>query len=397
MTLLETLINETKTEFYKQFASAPQWLVAAPGRVNLIGEHTDYNDGFVFPMAIERQTVIAASPMDYGVKTSKIYSIEAGNSAEILTDGTSVPPKSAKDVRWHDYVQGVVATCFSAELKCKPFRAVIHSNVPLGGGLSSSASLETATATLLEVMSGKKLTEKQKPLLCQKAEHTYAHMPCGIMDQFTSALAKKDHAMLLDCRSQTPKHIPMSDANVSVLIINSNKKHELTGSEYPERRKQCEEAAEILGVAKLRDADLMMLETAADNLSDKQYRRAKHVISEDIRTQKMAEALIAGQWELCGELMYQSHFSMCTDFEITTPELDLLVTLARLIGVDGGIYGSRMTGGGFGGCTVSLVKTDKVAEVSEKITQDYLAVTGIRPAIFATRPAQGASVIEGKN
>jgi galactokinase len=361
--------------------------------VNLIGEHTDYNDGFVFPMAIERQTVIAAAPRKDASSLSKVYSIQSGCMADILTDGTSVPPKSSKDVKWHDYIQGVVTHCFAAGLKCKPFCAVIHSNVPLGGGLSSSASLEVAVATLLESITGQKLAEKQKPLICQKAEHTYAHMPCGIMDQFTSALAKKDYAMLLDCRSREPKHIPIVNPDVSILIINSHQKHELTGSEYPERRQQCEEAAEILGVTQLRDADLIMLETARDNLSDKQYRRAKHVISENIRTQKMAEALLSEKWEFCGELMYQSHFSMCADFEITTPELDLLVILARLIGVQGGIYGSRMTGGGFGGCTVSLVKTSNVAEVSDKISQNYYEITKIHPTIFATRPAEGAAVI----
>ena len=388
MSLFENLVADTKKELKKQFGVEAKWLVAAPGRVNLIGEHTDYNDGFVFPMAIERQTVVAAAPLEKG--PSKVYSVQTDETVEILIDGSSVPP-TASNVKWSSYVQGVVACCFEAGLKSTPFCAVINSNVPLGGGLSSSASLETSVATLLELIVGKKLGEKQKPLVCQKAEHTYAHMPCGIMDQFISALGKKDHAMLLDCRSQEPTMIPLSDDSVSVLIINSNYKHELTGSEYPERRAMCHEAAEVLGVSKLRDADLIMLETARDNLTDTQYRRARHVISEDTRTQEMAKSLVAGNWERCGELMYQSHFSMCTDFEITTPELDLLVTLARLIGVEGGVYGSRMTGGGFGGCTVSLVKTEKIDGLSKKISKNYKAITGIEPTIFATRPAQGAT------
>ena len=391
MTLFETLVANTIKEFKNQFGTDPKWLAAAPGRVNLIGEHTDYNDGFVFPMAIERQTVVAAAPLEKG--PAKVFSVQTGEVAEICVDGTSKPPKSSAEVKWSSYVQGVGACYFEAGLKVLPFCAVINSNVPLGGGLSSSASLEVSFATLLETIAGKKLGEKQKPLVCQKAEHTYAHMPCGIMDQFVSALAKKDHLMLLDCRSQEPKMIPLTDESVSVLIINSNRKHELTGSEYPERRAQCYEAAEVLGVTKLREADLIMLETARDNLTDKQYHRARHVISEDIRTQAMAEALIAGNWEHCGELMYQSHFSMTTDFEITTPELDLLVSLARLLGVEGGVYGSRMTGGGFGGCTVSLVKTEEIEKVSEFIRKNYLAVTGIEPTIFATRPAQGAAAL----
>ena len=392
MTLFETLVSDTTKEFKNQFGMEPKWLAAAPGRVNLIGEHTDYNDGFVFPMAIERQTVVAAALLETA-GLSKVFSVQTGEMADICVDGTSVPPKSSAEVKWADYVQGVVACYFEAGIKVPSFCAVINSNVPLGGGLSSSASLEVAVATLLEAIADKKLMEKQKPLVCQKAEHTYAHMPCGIMDQFVTSLGKKDHLMLLDCRSQEPKMIPLTDESVSVLIINSNKKHELTGSEYPERRTQCYEAAEVLGVPKLRDADLIMLETARDNLTDKQYRRARHIISEDIRTQAMAESLIAGDWEFCGELMYQSHFSMTTDFEITTPELDLLVSLARLLGIEGGVYGSRMTGGGFGGCTVSLVKTEKIDNVSEFIRKNYRAVTGIEPTIFATRPAQGAAVL----
>ncbi|MDR1958204.1 MAG: galactokinase [Planctomycetaceae bacterium] len=393
MKLFDTLLSETRSLFKKQFNTEPVWLASAPGRVNLIGEHTDYNDGFVFPMAIERQTIMAAAP--YDGKTAKIYSAQSGELAEILIDGTSQPPASKEKVKWHSYVQGVVAFCIEAGLQPQPFCAVIHSNVPLGGGLSSSASLEVSIATVLEAMTGKRIDPVQKSLLCQQAEHKYAHMPCGIMDQFISALAKKDHAMLLDCRSQVPKPIPMSDTGVSVLIVNSNKKHELAGGEYAERRKQCEEAAQILEVSKLRDADPVRLETARDKLNDLQYRRAKHVISEDLRTRKAADALIAEDWAACGNLMYQSHFSMCTDFEITTPYLDLLVSLARWLGVEGGVYGSRMTGGGFGGCTVSLVKTDKVEEVSNKIREGYKAVTGIEPTIFATRPAQGAAVIEG--
>jgi len=391
MSLFETLATDTIKLFRNRFGVEPKWIAAAPGRVNLIGEHTDYNDGFVLPMAIELQTVVAAAPIEKGA--AKVFSVQTGEMAEIYVDGTSTPPKTSAEVKWSSYVQGVVACCFEAGLKVPSFCAVINSNVPLGGGLSSSASLEVAVATLLETIAGKKVAEKQKPLVCQKAEHSYAHMPCGIMDQFVSALAQKDHAMLLDCRSQEPQMIPLSDESVSVLIINSNRKHELTGSEYPERRAQCYETAEVLGILKLRDADLMMLETARDNLTDKQYRRARHVISEDLRTQEMAKSLMAGNWEHCGELMYQSHFSMTTDFEITTPELDLLVALARLLGIDGGVYGSRMTGGGFGGCTVSLVKTEKIAKVSEFIRKNYQAVTGVEPTLFATRPAQGAAVM----
>lgn len=393
MSSFEQFVTTTKQLFEKQFKNSPKWVVSAPGRVNLIGEHTDYNDGFVFPMAIERQTVIVAAPIEENV--ANIYSIQTGEQVELVIDGTSVPPKTHEDVKWSSYVQGVITGCVEAGLKpSSGFFALINSNVPLGGGLSSSASLEVATATLMEAITGQKLETVQKPLLCQKVEHEYAHMPCGIMDQFTSALAEKGHAMLLDCKTREPKMVPITDPDVSVLIINSNKKHTLTGSEYPERRKCCYEAAEILGVSKLREANLEMLETARGKMSEKQYQRAKHVVSEDIRTQTMAIALAERDWEYCGQLMYRSHFSLSIDFEVSTPELDLLVSLARIIGFEGGVYGSRMTGGGFGGCTVSLVKTDRVDEISRAIAERYQSVIGIEPTIFATHPAQGATILE---
>jgi len=390
------LLSQTNAEFEKRFHKKPVWTVSAPGRVNLIGEHTDYNDGFVLPMAIERRTIISAAPIEGNTEdgnVAKVYSVQTGETASILLDGTSKPPVSAGDVRWSSYIQGVAAKCFEAGLKPSAFCAVINSDVPLGGGLSSSASLEVAFATLLEVVTEKKLEPVQKSLLCQAAEHEYAKMPCGIMDQFVSTLAEKDHAMLLDCKTRQPQMVSMNDPDVSVLIVNSNKKHELTGSEYPERRQMCFDAAEILGVSKLRDATLEMLETAHPRLTEKQYQRAKHVISENLRTQAMAVALAEKDWAYCGQLMYKSHFSLSLDYEVSTSELDLLVILSRTIGLEGGIYGARMTGGGFGGCMVSLAKTSKIQKIASEISRNYSEIVKIVPTIFVTRPAQGAEVL----
>lgn len=403
MTLFQTLLDETIADFQKQYRSKPKWLVFAPGRVNLIGEHTDYNDGFVFPMAIERYTIIAAGPSqnvpernDKNQKIAQIRTKNLNQTSSFLLEGEIQP---AEKVRWSSYVQGSIACSLEKELNVEPFCAVLNSNVPIGGSLSSSASLEVAVATLMEAMSGQTLNPVDKALLCQKAEHLFAKMPCGIMDQFISTLGVKDHAMLLDCRSLVPKMIPLLDPSIVVLITNSNVKHSLTGSEYPERRQSCEEASRILGVTKLRDVSPDMLESSREKLlglenGDRYYRRAKHVVSEDIRTQTMAQALIAADWEKVGEQMYASHESLKIDYEVSCPELDVLVDIAKSIGFDGGMIGSRMTGGGFGGCMVSLVRADQVDDVSETIRTGYFSKTGIKPTIFATRPAQGASILE---
>jgi galactokinase len=274
------------------------------------------------------------------------------------------------------------------------FDAVVESEVPVGGGLSSSAAIEVATATLIEAMTGKTLDPVEKALVCQKAEHEYAGVPCGIMDQFASVMCRADHLMLLDCRSRQIEHIPFNDPNVTVLIINTNVKHELSGGEYAERRGQCEAAARKLGVASLRDATLELLESRRGELAEVEYRRARHAISEIGRTVEAAAAIKAGKWDEVGGLMYASHDSLRDDYEVSCPELDLLVRLARNIGRSGGIIGSRMTGGGFGGCTVSLVETAKVGAVAEDLAQSYQAKTGIEPSIIISRPARGAHVVK---
>ena len=387
---MQNLIDATKSVFTKQYGVEPVWLVAAPGRVNIIGEHTDYNDGFVFPMAIERYTVIAAAPG--AGSESTVFSVNKNGTAAILTDGSSMPPEK---VVWSSYVQGTVQYALEAGLKAKPFRAVVNSDVPLGGGLSSSASLEVAVATLIEAMTGQPFEPVQKALICQKAEHNYAKMPCGIMDQLIAVMGQAGHAMLLDCRSKQPKMIPMNDPNVSVLIVNSNVKHELTGSEYPDRRRQCEKAAQLLGVPMLRDATLPQLESARSRFNqetdgDLCYRRAKHVITENDRTTAMATALTKKDWATCGQLMGASHQSMKEDFEITCSEIDCLVEIAQSVD---GVIGSRMTGGGFGGCTVSLIETNRTAEILDTITSRYQSATGIAPTAFVTQPAQGAKIL----
>ncbi|MCE9552694.1 MAG: galactokinase [Planctomycetes bacterium] len=373
--------------FAAQFGGTPRWVVAAPGRVNIIGEHVDYNDGFVLPMAIERYVIVAAAPaQDRSATTARVLSANLNQAADIQLAG----PIEPGPVTWASYVQGVVAGFAARGLAVEPFEAVVYSTVPLGGGLSSSAALEVATATLLETIRGESLDPIEKALLCQRAEHRFAGVPCGIMDQFSSVLCRADHLMLLDCRTHAVEMVPFTDPRVAVLIVNSNVRHELTGGEYAQRRAECEEAARVLKVPSLREMSIQQLIPGATDLSPVPLRRARHVYSEIVRTTGAARAIARGDWELVGRLMYASHDSLRDDYEVSCPELDLLV---RLASQQPGVIGSRMTGGGFGGCTVSLVWTEQVATVLHALREQYQMQTHIEPSLFVTRPAQGAQVL----
>jgi galactokinase len=386
MTLNE-LADRTATQFRQHFGQAPQWTVAAPGRVNIIGEHTDYNDGFVLPMAIERWTVIAASPVQPPRGT--LYSQALQSTARLDLTALLVRGEPA----WANYVRGVAAGFQRLGVTIGGFQAVMGSTVPLGSGLSSSAALEVATATFLEARTGRKLDPVEKALLCQRAEQEYAGVPCGIMDQFTSALAEADHLLLLDCRSRAVELVRMTDPEVAVLIVNTNVRHELASGEYARRRAQCEAAAKILGVASLRDATMDSLAAAKDRLDPVVFRRARHVITEIERTLAAAKRLPASDWTRVGQLMYASHASLRDDYQVSCPELDCVVELAQAIGSAGGVIGCRMTGGGFGGCAVSLVRSAHLESVMHKLSEGYRARTGIEASMFVSRPAHGARIL----
>ncbi|MFA9476892.1 galactokinase [Phycisphaerales bacterium AB-hyl4] len=391
MTDAVTLEQQTAAavdQFTQTFGQPPTHAAVAPGRVNLIGEHTDYNDGFVLPMAIERQILLLARPRDD--RKVRLASTGVPEQAELNLDQPLAPGEPS----WANYVRGAIAGCIERGLTPPGFDALVDSTVPTGGGLSSSAALEVGTATLLESLTGQPLDPVQKALLCQKAEHDFAGMPCGIMDQFISAMGMADHALLIDCRSYETRRVPMHDPDVVVLIVNSNVKHELVGGEYAQRRAQCEAAARTMNVPALRDATLDMLDEAYPDPSDVAFRRARHVITENARTLAAAEALAAGDWAAMGQLMLESHTSMRDDFEISCKELDILVELATRRIASGELYGSRMTGGGFGGCTVSLVRADAADAVGKFLAHQYEHITGIHPALFVTRPAAGARVVE---
>lgn len=388
---LSELKHHTASAFQRIFGRQARWIAAAPGRVNVIGEHTDYNDGFVLPMAIDRYTVIAAAPSG----NPKQVVLRSGANEQPISIDLSRALTPAPKGAWWNYPLGVVAGFVRIQAMPAGFDAYIHSTVPLGGGLSSSAALEVATATLIEAISCHRLDPVEKALLCQKAEHEFAGMPCGIMDQFVSVMGRKDHLLLLDCKSRETELVPLLDPHVSLLITNTNVKHELTGGEYAQRRAQCEQAAKTLGVASLRSADMALLDSHKTKLDPVAFKRARHVISEINRTTQAAKEIKAGDWEATGRLMYASHASLRDDYEVSCAELDAVVDLARNIGISGGVFGCRMTGGGFGGCTVALVQTDKVDSISKELAEGYQARTSITPSLFVSRPADGATLLTG--
>lgn len=383
------LVQKTKQQFTEKYGCAPRWLAAAPGRVNVIGEHTDYNDGFVLPMAIDNCTVAAAAPASNGTARMHFRSGEKPECVEIPLTGKVARGEPA----WANYVRGVVAGFQDLGLHLPGLDVFIESDVPLGGGLSSSASLEVAIATLLEAVTGQQLDPVQKALLCQKAEHEYAGMPCGIMDQFISVMGRAGHLLLLDCRSRQTELVPLTNPALAFLIVNTNVKHELTGGGYARRREQCYEAARMLGVPMLRDATLAQLQAAKDRLDPVVFRRARHVIGEIERTTQASREIKAGHWAKVGGLMYASHDSLRDDYEVSCPELDAVVDLARHLGPEGGVIGCRMTGGGFGGCAVALVEAARVEAITRHIAEGYLKRTGIHATCFVSRPADGARIL----
>ena len=281
------------------------------------------------------------------------------------------------------------------EVKEVGFDIAIVSNVPLGGGLSSSASLEVSVSVFLEQILHISVSPEERALLCQSAEHEFAHMPCGIMDQFISSCGVKGNLLLIDCRANQGELVPLNDPSVSIVVCNSNKKHELSGSEYPDRVAQCKKAVEVLQshypeIRALRDANLEQIESIREELGDVVYRRASHVVSECDRCIRCKEALLNRDYDKVGQLLLQSHASLRDNFEVSTPELDILVEIASSCE---DVYGSRMTGGGFGGCIVCLVKTAGANHLMELLRNEYKKRTGIECSVFLTSPSQGARIL----
>ena len=384
---LQSLLDQCCENFVEHHGARPEFIAVAPGRVNLIGEHTDYNDGFVLPMAIERYVVVAGRKSAAAASPRlKITSTNVGDTADIAYH----PRPSPAHPQWTNYPRGVVAGFIDRGITLPSLEAVMLSNVPLGGGLSSSAAVEVATASLLELASGVDLDPRDKARLCQRAEHDFAGVPCGIMDQLICVLGDRNGPLLIDCRDQSTRIVPLSDGGVCLLVSNTNVRHSLASGEYGARRAQCHDAARKLGLASLRDATLDMLQPGAHGLSPLEVKRARHVVAENERTESAADALARGDLDQFGDLMVQSHASLRDDYEVSCQELDVLVDSALAMGKRAGVFGARMTGGGFGGCTVTLVRAECVREVQSRMDDDYQKFAGRRITSFVSRPAPGA-------
>ncbi|AZI14800.1 galactokinase [Avibacterium paragallinarum] len=362
--------------------------VYAPGRVNIIGEHTDYNDGFVMPCAIDYGTAVCGAKRDDSL--FRVYAADLDTFDEFDLADPIVPNP---DHKWTGYVRGVVKFI---QMQCPEFRQgadlVISGNVPLSAGLSSSASLEVAVGKFCQQLALLPLTDTQIALIGQQAENQFVGANCGNMDQLISALGQKDHLLMIDCRTLETQPTPVPD-KVAVMIINSKVKHDLVAGEYNTRRQQCEQAAAFFGVKALRDVSLEQFKkreqelTALDPIVAK---RARHVITENARVLAAVEALKQGDLAGLGKLMAQSHESMREDFEITVPQIDYLVGLAQL--AIGNTGGARMTGGGFGGCVVVVAPTEKVEAVRSIIVENYEKTTGLKEDFYVCKASEGVSL-----
>ncbi|CAI3926023.1 galactokinase [Commensalibacter papalotli (ex Botero et al. 2024)] len=381
---MQKMIQETLSQFQTHYGYPAELVIQAPGRVNLIGEHTDYNDGFVLPCAINYSTFIA----------SKKRTDHQVNIIAVDFDGKDnfdlSKPINKSEQGWANYVRGVFKYVQELHSDFTGIDLIIHGNVPLGAGLSSSAALEVSIATTIKTLYHLPIDPKVLAKICQKAENKFVGMNCGIMDQFISTLGEKDHALLIDCRNLETQSISMP-TNLSVVIINSNVKHGLVDSEYNLRRQQCEEAAQILNVPKLRDATIELLEQHKTKMSNVVYRRAKHIITENTRTLEAAKALSENNITKLGELMQAGHLSMKDDFEITAPAVDALVDIVKsVLGNKGGV---RMTGGGFGGCVVALAPHDMVEPIRKAVEKEYHAQTGLKESFYICHAMNGAGKV----
>jgi galactokinase len=359
--------------------------------VNLIGEHTDYNDGFVMPAALGFYTYAAAAPRGDGKLFA--YSIDFDETREFELANVEPGPRG----NWSDYVRGVAVVMRSRGIPIAGANLVIKGDVPIGAGLSSSAALEVATATALLGIRGVQLDRRETAAICQRAEHDYAGTKCGIMDQFISCFGEADHAILLDCRSLDFEPLRVGQG-VRIVICNTMVKHELAAGEYNRRRAECEAGVRFLqrflpDIRALRDVTEAQFATYCSDMPEIIRRRCRHVISENARVLEAANALGGNSLERFGELMAQSHVSLRDDYEVSCAELDLMVELANKCR---GIYGARMTGGGFGGCTVNLVKMDDVEQFKTTVARQYQQKVGLQPDIYVCTAAEGAQEISGQ-
>lgn len=380
------LIDNVSDVFSSVLGYVASHIIQAPGRVNLIGEHTDYNDGFVLPCAIDYQAIVAAACRDDNIV--RVVAVDYDN--EVNEFDITQPLAFDQQCMWVNYVRGVIKCLLDRGYVLGGADIVISGNVPQGAGLSSSAALEVVIGQTFKALFKLNISQQEIALNGQQAENQFVGCNCGIMDQLISAEGEKNHALLIDCRSLETTAVAMP-ADMAVVIINSNKKRGLVDSEYNTRRAQCEQAAAFFGVPALRDVTLEMFTEREAELEPMVAKRARHVITENMRTEQAAIALSDGNMMLMAQLMAESHASMRDDFEITVPEIDTLVDMIKeVIGNQGGV---RMTGGGFGGCIVALVPPTFVDAITAEVNAKYQLATGLQATIYVCKAMAGAGVI----
>jgi galactokinase len=378
--------GQVSEKFYQRFGKKCK-VFRAPGRVNLIGEHTDYNQGFVLPAAIDFSCWVAVSARED--KKLSIYSENFSEQMEVDLSSSQTWPRKG----WAAYPLGVAWALEQAGFRLQSCNLYIAGDVPLGSGLSSSAAIEVATALALLDVSGNVLERTRLALLCQRAENEFVGARCGIMDQYIASYGKAGHSILLDCRSLERRFIPIPP-DVALVVCNSMVKHEIAVNEYNIRRAECEEAVRLLKTAlpairALRDVSVEQLEAHRKLLSEVIYKRARHVVTEDQRTLLVASALEKGDSSRLANWMAEAHESMRNDYEASCPELDILVEIA---GRQKGVLGARMTGGGFGGCTINLVQEEFVPHFLQAVDEEYFKRTGLRPQVLSMKAADGAGL-----
>ena len=380
---LSALRRRALDAFRRVYRAEPTHWTAAPGRVNLIGEHTDYNDGFVLPAAIDRHVIIAARPRDD--RQVHLYALDFDESTVFDLDELSHDEAHP----WSNYERGVAWALQGAGYTLRGMEAVIIGDVPIGAGLSSSAAVEVATAYTFQVLGDLALDGVQRALFCQKAENEFVGMRCGIMDQYIISLGQRDHALLIDCRSLEYKLVPIP-AGCAVVICDTKKQRGLVDSEYNTRRQECEAGAALLGVPALRDVSVAAFEARQAELGEVTRKRCRHVITANRRTWDAVAALESGDGARFAEMMSASHVSLRDDYEVSCAELDAMVEAAW---AQEGVYGARMTGAGFGGCTVNLVAQEATTAFERAVAAAYMAATGLVPEIYVCTAEAGVRTL----
>ena len=376
-------LKQLATEkFEEKFGEAPTFIIRAPGRVNLIGEHTDYNDGFVMPMAIDRAVWLAIRPRTDGIVS--VESLEMEDAAEFEIGNLGQPGDG-----WGEYLKGVTWALLEDGFDLSGWEGVMTSDVPVGAGLSSSAAIEMATAMAFMALSNTEWVAARMAKIGQRAENDWVGANTGIMDQMISASGVPDHALMIDCRDLSTRLVPLPE-KTAIVILDTMTRHTHSDSGYNDRRNECETAAKHYGVSHLRDLTNVALQKGAEGLGRIPLRRATHVVSENDRVLQAVKAMEVGDAHLMGLFMNASHDSLRDNFEVTNRDLDLMAALAQ---ESVGCYGARMTGGGFGGCVVALVREDRADEFAKEIASDYFEVTDLRPNIYICKATAGAKIV----